>query len=141
MKKDMTEVLNNVNLNKEQVYAKYILMARKKMIETPLSNRKGKLLNWLFCGFIFVIITTIIIVGVETKFAFDVSTDSWEVWFTIIAIIIALIGVIIIQYQKPKVVEDVIDIEVEAKKLISDQKKRLEKNQREMNLFPMENEL
>ena len=133
-------------LTKEQVYAKYVLMAKARMNKESLAKKQRRLTDWLVCIWLILILFTLLVYTFISGFSFsafqELVNGTLGYWTIAGALFLGMIFVLIVETRKPDFIK-FDDICKEAEKLILEVQKNLKITTTEISLLEIkaENEL
>jgi uncharacterized membrane protein YbhN (UPF0104 family) len=131
---------------KEQVYAKYCLMAKEQMDKESLAKKQKKLSGWLLILWILLILITLFVYFLISGFNWQVFNELTEYgltyWTVFGAVFLGLIFVLIVETRKPGMIQ-INEIFKKADELIKNKKKNLKATAEEIDLLDIkeDNEL
>lgn len=125
-------------MTKEQLYAKYCLMAKKRLDQLSLVKKQNKLSRWLLVLWIMLILITLLIYFFMSGFniqAFrELTGYDLGYWTVAGAVFVELIIILIVKTRKPDFIS-LDNIYKEADQLIQQQKENVDAAKKELEIF------
>ncbi len=137
---------NENKITKEQVYAKYVLIAKRRLDEENLAKKQNKLSGWLLVLWLILIVITLLVYfwisGFSVQGFRELTDGSLGYWTFAGVVFLAMIFVLVIVTRKPNFV-NINDIFKKADELIKEKRKNLKTTAEEISLLEIkeDNEL